>query len=53
MKMRKRDHTNILYTEAWGKTTDKMPYVADVLTLPWDDILKVENEWLKEKGWLK
>jgi len=53
MKMRKRDHTNILYTEAWGKTTDKMPYVADVLTLSWDDIFKVENEWLKEKGWLK
>jgi branched-chain amino acid transport system substrate-binding protein len=53
MKMRKRDHTNILYTEAWGKTTDKMPYVADVLTLSWDDIFKVEDEWLKEKGWLK
>jgi branched-chain amino acid transport system substrate-binding protein len=52
MRMRARDHSLILYTEAWGKTTSKMPYVADVLTLPWDEIEKTESEWLKKKGWL-
>jgi branched-chain amino acid transport system substrate-binding protein len=52
IKMRKRDHTNVLYTEAWGKTVSQMPYVSDVLTLGWEDIFKVESEWLKEKGWL-
>ncbi len=52
LKMRKRDHTNVLYTEAWGRTISKMPYVSDVLTLGWEDIFKVETEWLKEKGWL-
>ena len=50
--MRKRDHTNIYYTEAWGKTTSKMPYVEDVQLMSWEDILKAESEWLKEKGWL-
>ncbi len=52
MKMRAKDHTLILYTEAWGKTTSKMPYVSDVLTLPWDEIEKTESGWLKKKGWL-
>jgi len=51
--MRGRDHQNILYTEAWGKTISKMPYVEEVLTMSWDDIIKVESDWLKEKGWLK
>ncbi len=52
MKMRARDHTNVYYTEAWGKTISKMPYVTDVHTLPWDEIEKIEEEWLKKKGWL-
>lgn len=52
LALRASDHTNILYTEAWGKTVNKMPYVADVLTLSWDDIFKAEKEYFKEKGWV-
>jgi branched-chain amino acid transport system substrate-binding protein len=51
--MRARDHQVIQYTEAWGKTIPTMPYVEGVTTTSWDDILKVESDWLREKGWLK
>jgi len=51
--MRARDHTLINYAIAWGRTVNKPPYVVDLVFAPWDDILKYEKIWLKEKGWLK
>ena len=53
LKMRKRDHTIIYFTEAWGRMVSEFPHAADVMTLPWDELLKMESGWLKEKGWLK
>lgn len=53
LKMRARDHTLIYFTEAWGRTISEMPYVTDVMTLSWDELLNAETGWLKEKGWLK
>jgi len=51
--LRDRDHTNIGYAIAWGKTIAKEPYVTDLYYLPWKEILQEEEEWLKKKGWLK
>jgi len=51
--MRERDHTNIGYAIAWGRTISKEPYVTDLYYLPWSEILKEEEEYLKKKGWLK
>ncbi|OGP47500.1 MAG: hypothetical protein A3K30_01490 [Deltaproteobacteria bacterium RBG_13_51_10] len=51
--MRGRDHTNIGYAIAWGKTISKEPYVTDLYYLPWSELLKEEEEYLKKKDWLK
>ena len=53
IEMRARDHTNIGYAIAWGKTTSKEPYVTDLFYVPWSEILKEEEEYLKKKDWLK
>lgn len=51
--MRARDHTNVGYAIAWGRTIAKEPYVTDLYYLPWSTIFKEEEEYLKKKGWLK
>ncbi len=51
--MRARDHTHTGYAIAWGRTISKEPYVTDLFYLPWSEILKEEEEYLKKKGWLK
>jgi len=51
--MRARDHTHVGYAIAWGRTISKEPYVTDLYYLPWSEILKEEEEYLKKKGWLK
>ena len=53
LKMRGRDNTLIYFTEAWGRMVSEFPHAADVMTLSWDELLKMEAGWLKEKGWLK
>jgi branched-chain amino acid transport system substrate-binding protein len=53
IEMRARDHTNIGYAIAWGRTVAKEPYVTDLFYLPWSEILKEEEEYLKIKGWWK
>lgn len=50
--MRARDHTNIGYAIAWGRTISKEPFVTDLFYLPWKEILQEEEEFLKRKGWL-
>jgi branched-chain amino acid transport system substrate-binding protein len=50
--MRARDHTSIGYAIAWGRTIPKEPYVTDLYSLPWKDLIKEETAWLKKKGWL-
>ena len=51
--MRDRDHTVIHYNISWGTTISKYPYVTDIYTASWKDVLKAEEEFLREKGWLK
>ena len=51
--MRGRDHTNIGYAIAWGRTISKEPYVTDLYYLPWSELLKEEEDYLKKKGWSK
>lgn len=50
--LRERDHTNIGYAIAWGRTISKEPYVTDLYSLPWSEILKEEEVYLKKRGWL-
>ncbi len=52
IEMRARDHTNIGYAIAWGRTIAKEPYVTDLYYLPWSELLKEEEEYLKRRGWL-
>ena len=51
--MRARDHQVINYYICWGRTISDEPFVVDLKTVPWDEILDFETKYLKEKGWLK
>jgi branched-chain amino acid transport system substrate-binding protein len=52
IEMRSRDHTIIGYAIAWGRTISKEPYVTELYYLPWSELLKEEEEYLRKKGWL-
>jgi branched-chain amino acid transport system substrate-binding protein len=49
--MRADDHTIIGYPAAWGVTTSKFPYVQDFTAPAWSEILQLESEWKKRKGY--
>jgi len=51
--IRGRDHTLVNYATGWGRTISAYPFVVDVKLTPWDEILRYEEMWLKEKGWLE
>ena len=51
--LRAKDHQLIDYAIGWGRTIEKEPYVTDLVFTKWDEILKYEEIWLKEQGWLK
>jgi branched-chain amino acid transport system substrate-binding protein len=51
--VRARDHQLINYTIGWGSTIPQPPYMTDLVFTDWDEILKYEEMWLKEKGWLE
>ncbi|MEM4406279.1 MAG: ABC transporter substrate-binding protein [Candidatus Methanomethylicaceae archaeon] len=51
--MRGRDHQLIYYTIGWAETISQPPYVKNVSYMSWEEILKLEEEYYKEKGWLK
>ena len=53
VEMRERDQTLIYYATGWGKTISDPPYVVDLVFPPWSEILKYEDKWLKEQGWLQ
>lgn len=52
MTMREGDNTLINYMVGYGTTVPEDPYMVDVKTTSWDDILTHEEEWKKEKGYL-
>ena len=49
--MRGTDHTIINYPAAWGVTVPKFPYVVDFKPADWKQIVELEQEWKKEKGY--
>ncbi|WP_342640051.1 ABC transporter substrate-binding protein [Rhodoligotrophos ferricapiens] len=49
--MRDSDHTIIGYPAAWGVTVPKFPYVENFQSVPWSEILELEAEWKKSKGY--
>jgi branched-chain amino acid transport system substrate-binding protein len=51
--MRGRDGQLINYAGGWGVTSSDEPYLTDIVPGSWDDILKEETAWLKNKGWLQ
>jgi branched-chain amino acid transport system substrate-binding protein len=51
--MRARDHQLIYYTIGWAQTVSDFPYVTDRTYMAWDEILKQEEAYYKQQGWLK
>ncbi len=51
--MRGRDGQLIDYATGWGVTISQDPYLTDIVPGSWDEILKEETAWLKNKGWLQ
>ena len=49
--MRADDHTLIGYAIGWGTTIPTEPYVPDVQSGDWKQILALEAEWKKSKGY--
>jgi branched-chain amino acid transport system substrate-binding protein len=50
--MRGRDGQLIYWALGWGVTTSQEPYLTDIVPGSWDEMLKEEAAWLKNKGWL-
>ncbi|GAC1345411.1 MAG: ABC transporter substrate-binding protein [Acetobacteraceae bacterium] len=48
--MRAEDHTIIGYPIAWGRTVPKAPYVEEFSAPPWSQVLAMEADWKKGKG---
>ena len=51
--MRGRDNQLINYALGWGVTISNEPYLTDIVPGSWDEMLKEETSWLKNKGWLQ
>lgn len=49
--MRAEDQTIIDYAVAWGVLQNKEPYMPDPLIGEWQQIVELETEWKKSKGW--
>ncbi|PWC29046.1 ABC transporter substrate-binding protein [Teichococcus aestuarii] len=51
LTLRDTDHTLIGYPTAWGRTVPKAPFVEDFAPIPWSQILEMETQWKKQKGY--
>lgn len=49
--MRAEDQTIIDYAVAWGDLQNKEPYMPHPLNGNWQQIIELETEWKKSKGW--
>ena len=49
--MRAEDHTIIDYAIGWGTTIPTEPYVPDMQPGDWKQIVELEAEWKKSKGY--
>jgi len=49
--MRAEDQTIINYANAWGKITNREPYMPEPQLASWHQIQELELAWKKDKGW--
>jgi len=49
--MRADDQTIVDYAVAWGELQNKEPYMPTPLIGDWQQIVELETEWKKSKGW--
>lgn len=50
--MRGRDHQMINYAVGCGVTMSEAPYLKNIVYASWDEIMKDESAWMKNKGYL-
>ncbi len=50
--MRESDHTIIDYAIAWGDLQPKEPFMSDPYMGNWQTVLRLEQEWMKNKGYI-
>ena len=50
--MRGRDHQLINYSMGWGVTIPEEPYLSNIFSGSWNEMIAEETAWLKNKGWL-
>lgn len=50
--IRGRDGQLINYAMGWGVTIPDEPYLTNIVSGSWDEIISEETAWLKKKGWL-
>jgi branched-chain amino acid transport system substrate-binding protein len=49
--MRAEDNTIINYAIGYGSLTNKEPFMTNQVNGKWDQIIALEAEWKKRKGW--
>jgi len=50
--MRESDHTIVDYAIAWGDLQPKEPYMSDPYMGNWQTVFRLEQEWMKNKGYI-
>jgi branched-chain amino acid transport system substrate-binding protein len=50
--MRGRDQTVINYAVGWGVTIPEEPYLVNIVSGSWNEMIEEETAWLRNKGWL-
>lgn len=51
LTMRAEDQTLVDYANGWGVLSTKEPYIASPEAGDWKQIVQLETEWKKSKGW--
>ena len=52
LTIRADDHTLVDYADAWGVLNQKEPFMPNPQMGDWKQIVQLENEWKKSKGYL-
>lgn len=50
--MRAEDQTIVDYALGWGRIVPNEPYLVDIQPADWADVIKLETEWKKKKGFI-
>lgn len=52
LTLRAEDHTLVDYADAWGVLNQKEPFMPNPQMGSWKQIVELENQWKKSKGYL-